>query len=93
MKITSKGVLLTSIATGAVVAVEGGKVYDSATRIDITGTALANSAIKHLKRMKEVRRDQIADLKRDGRYYQVQEAELKALRKALYNVNDRRRLS
>lgn len=91
MKITQNGVLLTNNTTGAVVAVEGGKVYDSATRIDITGTALANSAIKHLKRIKEVRRDQIADLKREGEDCQVKEAELKAIRKALYQVGNIRR--
>lgn len=91
MKITENGVLLTNNRTGQQVAVEGGRVYDSATRIDITGSELASSAIKHLKRIQEVRRDQIADLKREGQYYQVEEVELKAIRKALYHVNDRRR--
>lgn len=84
MKITENGVLLTNNRTGQQVAVEGGRVYDNATRIDITGCELANSAIEHLKRCKEALRDKIGERKQDEWNCDVYDKQLEAVKKALY---------
>lgn len=52
MTITENGVLLTNQKTGAVIAVEGGKVYDCVTGITLNHTSVSSGAFKYLKNRK-----------------------------------------
>lgn len=83
MKITANGVLLTNNATGAVVAVENGRVYENATRIELTGTPTADGAIEHLKRRKESLIETIIKRYDNGHDAASLQDELNAVSKAL----------
>ena len=78
MKITENGVLLTNQRTGAVIAVEGGKVYDCATGIALNHTSVSSGVFKYLKNRKSYlsMKDALCD---------NEKAELDAIQRAMGN--------
>lgn len=83
MKIENNGVVLANKKIGFVISVENGRVYDNNTRIELTGTPVADSAIEHLKRHKERLIKSIIERYQNGRKSDSLQNELKALSKAL----------